>query len=220
MVKIAPSIAAGDHGRLAAEAVKVEQAGADWIHVDIMDGKFAPNFTFGPGMVKALRKAVKIPLDCHLMLEAPDKYVNRFLEAGADYVTVHAEAVNARTLDAIESAVKESGSKLGVAFKPDTRLSSLNLKEREISLITVMTVNPGFSGQKFIMKVLPKISEASSMFSSRGIEVEVDGGVDLGNAKLVYESGGTVLVAGNSVFGAKDPEIAIRELKKAVGRAV
>ena len=217
MVKIAPSIAAGDHGRLAEEARMVEKAGADWIHIDIMDGKFAPNFTFGPSLVKSLRKAVKIPLDCHLMLEAPEKYAERFIEAGGDYIVVHAEAVNQSTLGQIEKSVKKAGRKLGVAFKPETELSALDLKRTDISVVTVMSVNPGFSGQKFMPDVLPKISMAKSMFSQRGIEVEVDGGVDLENARLVYTAGASVLVGGNSVFGTMDPAQSIKDLKKIVG---
>ena len=217
LIKIAPSIAAGDQGQLAAEAMRVERAGADWIHIDIMDGRFAPNLTFGPAMVKALRRAVKIPLDCHLMLDEPGKFVDRFLEAGADYVVVHAEAVNPTTLEQIESSVKKAGKNLGIAFKPETMLSSLDLGSRDVSVVTVMSVNPGFSGQKFIHSVLPKIGEASREFSKRGIEIEVDGGVDLQNAKLVYEEGATVLVGGNSVFGTGDPSVSIGELKRAVG---
>ncbi len=217
MVKIAPSILAGDHGNLAAEASKVEKWGADWIHVDIMDGRFAPNLTFGPGLVKSLRNVVRIPLDCHLMLEEPEKYVEKFLVAGADYVTVHAEAVTSATLFDIEKSVSKFGRKLGVAFKPATSLSSLDLSQHQVKLITIMTVNPGFSGQKFMLEIVPKIREASEMFSGRQIEIEVDGGVDLSNARLVFENGCTVFVAGNSVFGQHSPELAIKELRRAVG---
>jgi ribulose-phosphate 3-epimerase len=219
MVKIAPSILAGDHGNLAVEAARIEKSGADWIHVDIMDGRFAPNLTFGPGAVRALRKAVKIPLDCHLMLMEPEIFAEKFLEAGADYVTVHAEAVNHESLSSIERSVKKFGKKLGVAFKPATALNSLDLSNNDVSLVVVMTVNPGFSGQKFMGEVVPKIREASNMFarSGRQVEIEVDGGVDLSNARIVVQNGGTVLVAGNSVFGQKDPGLALRELEKTVG---
>jgi ribulose-phosphate 3-epimerase len=219
MVKIAPSILAGDHGNLAVEAARIEKSGADWIHVDIMDGRFAPNLTFGPGAVRALRKAVKIPLDCHLMLMEPEIFAEKFLEAGADYVTVHAEAVNHESLSSIERSVKKFGKKLGVAFKPATALNSLDLSNNDVSLVVVMTVNPGLSGQKFMGEVVPKIREASNMFarSGRQVEIEVDGGVDLSNARIVVQNGGTVLVAGNSVFGQKDPGLALRELEKTVG---
>jgi len=215
VVKIAPSIAAADQGMLAQEAARLKSWGADWIHVDIMDGVFAPNLTFGPAIVKAIRKASDLPLDCHLMISNPELLLERFLLAGGDIMTVHAETVNSESLARIEKKIGEFNAKLGVAFKPATSLDSIDLSGSNVSLVTIMTVNPGFSGQKFMPEVLPKLEEAKKRYPDRNkTEIEVDGGVDESNARSIADEGASVLVAGNAVFGQQDPMIALNNLKR------
>ncbi len=210
-----------DHGRMIDEVKKVESWGVHWLHIDIMDGLFAPNLTFGPGLVKSIRPYANSVIDCHLMLSEPEKFASRFMDAGADYVTVHAEALREGTLKMIRNEVESKGKKLGVAFKPATPLSSVDLHDAAPSMVLVMTVNPGFSGQKFMPEVVPKVQEASELFSdNQNVEIEVDGGVDMSNASLLKEKGATVLVAGNSIFMSKNPEQAFKEMRGIVGSSI
>jgi ribulose-phosphate 3-epimerase len=217
-VRIAPSMLSANHGDMINEVKKVESWGADWLHIDIMDGRFAPNLTFGPGMVKAIRPHSRATIDCHLMLSEPEKYAGRFLEAGADYVSVHSEALTKVSLSQIEDDVAKNNGNLGIAYKPATELSAVDLGGVDYSMLLVMTVNPGFSGQKFMSEVVPKVHEASMLSekSKNRVEIQVDGGVDISNARTLKENGATVLVAGNSIFGSKDPERAFKELNMAV----
>jgi ribulose-phosphate 3-epimerase len=212
-VLIAPSILSADFARLGDEVAALERAGADWVHVDVMDGRFVPNMTIGPLVVKALRRATKLPLDVHLMIVQPERYVEAFAEAGADSITVHAEACTHlhRTLQQIRSLGKRSG----VSLNPHTPEEVLRYVLELTDLVLVMSVNPGFGGQDFIPAVLPKLRNVRSMIqaSGRPIHLEVDGGVKPGIARQVIQAGADVLVAGSAVFGAKDYGEAIRALR-------
>ena len=215
MILIAPSILSADGGRLSEEIAAVEKAGADWIHVDVMDGHFVPNITMGPGIISALRKTTKLPFDVHLMIENPENYIESFAKAGADIITVHVEAAN--HLHRMIDLIKKCGKKAGVSLNPTTPLTRIENIFRDIELLLVMTVNPGFGGQKFIENTLPKISRASQMLKGLPNKplLEVDGGVNLQNIKSIVEAGAHVIVAGASIFGTSDYQKTITTLKAA-----
>jgi ribulose-phosphate 3-epimerase len=211
---IAPSILAADFSRLGDEVKAVEQAGADWIHVDVMDGHFVPNITIGPAVVEAVRKVTDLPLDVHLMIENADNYIGEFISAGSDIITVHVEACP--HLNRTIQLIKEQNVKAGVVLNPATPLSSLEEILHEIDLILLMSVNPGFGGQKFIPSMLDKIqnlSEVMNHYNNR-IELEVDGGIQPENVGDIKQAGATVLVAGSAIFKAKDYKKAIKSLRE------
>lgn len=212
-LRIAPSILSADFGRLALEVEAVERAGADWIHVDVMDGRFVPNITLGPVIVKAVRAASRLPVDVHLMIVEPEKYVGQFVDAGADVVTVHAEA--SPHLDRTLSHIRKLGAKAGVALNPHSPEESLRYVLEEADLFLVMSVNPGFGGQKFIENTYDKVSRLKDMIlqkSSKAI-IEIDGGVNIQNAPKIKQAGADALVAGNFVFSSSSPLEVIAELK-------
>ena len=215
-VLVAPSILSADFARLGDELRAVEAAGADWLHVDVMDGRFVPNLTLGPPIVAALKKVATRPLDCHLMMVEPERWVQPFAEAGADVITVHAEASTHlhRTLQAIRAA----GCRAGVALNPHTPEDVVRYVLPLLDLVLVMSVNPGFGGQAFIPEVLPKIAALRAMIdaSGRDVALEVDGGVKVGTARAIVEAGADVLVAGNAVFGAGDYRAAIDAIRRDV----
>ena len=213
MKKIAPSILSADFCRLGDEVRAVEAAGADYIHVDVMDGHFVPNITIGPPVVAALRKVTRLPLDVHLMIENPDMYIPAFAEAGADIIVVHAEA--SIHLHRSIQLIKSLGKRAGVSLNPATPLNCLDYVLQDLDLVLLMTVNPGFGGQSFIEACLPKIHALRAMLDKRGIEaeLEVDGGVKVENIAMISHAGADVFVAGSAVFGSNDYDKSIRELK-------
>lgn len=213
MVKIAPSILSADFARLGEEIKDVERGGADYIHVDVMDGHFVPNITIGPLIVEAIRPVTKLPLDVHLMIENPDQYIEAFAKAGADYITVHVEAC--RHLHRTIQLIKSTGVKAGVVLNPATPVESLKHIIEDVDMVLLMSVNPGFGGQKFISSVLPKIRQVKELADSLNpdLEIEVDGGVNEETAKLVIEAGANVLVAGSAIFNKEDREAAIASLR-------
>jgi ribulose-phosphate 3-epimerase len=214
-IKIAPSILSADFGRLADEIRAVEQAGADWIHVDVMDGRFVPNITIGPLVVEAARRATELPLDVHLMIAEPERHLDAFAKAGADYLVVHAEATP--HLHRAVQMIRDLGAKPGVSYNPATSLGGLPAVLDLVDVVLLMSVNPGFGGQKFIPAVLPKVAEARGLVdrSGREIHVEVDGGVGPATAADVKRAGADVLVAGSAVFCTADYTASIRAIREA-----
>ncbi|MGG0740893.1 ribulose-phosphate 3-epimerase [Niallia taxi] len=213
MVKIAPSILSADFAKLGEEIKDVERGGADYIHVDVMDGHFVPNITIGPLIVSAIRPITTLPLDVHLMIENPDQYIPAFAKAGADIITVHAEACPHlhRTLQLI----KEHGVKPGVVLNPSTPVEMIKHVIEDVEMVLLMTVNPGFGGQAFIKSVLPKITEVRKLAEqfNPGLEIEVDGGVNEQTAILCKEAGANVLVAGSFIYDSGDRAKAIKAVR-------
>lgn len=211
---IAPSILSADFARLGEEIRDVERAGADWIHVDIMDGHFVPNMTIGPLVVEAIRPVTRLPLDVHLMIQQPERYIEAFAKAGADHISVHAEAC--QHLHRTIYQIKELGVKAGVVLNPATPLDVLEYVLEDVDFILLMTVNPGFGGQTYIPAMTAKIAELRRKLDSRGltnIPIEVDGGINEQTSPIVREAGASVLVAGNAIFNETDRAVAIRKIR-------
>ncbi|MCA1028426.1 ribulose-phosphate 3-epimerase [Cytobacillus sp. FSL W7-1323] len=213
MVKIAPSILSADFSKLGEEILDVERGGADYIHVDVMDGHFVPNITIGPLIVEAIRPITNLPLDVHLMIENPDQYIPSFASAGADIITVHAEAC--KHLHRTIHLIKSLGVKAGVVINPATPVEAIKHVITDVDMVLLMTVNPGFGGQSFIENVLPKIAEVKewSKTSNPSLEIEVDGGVNEETAKKCIAAGANVLVAGSAVYNKQDRKEAIARLR-------
>lgn len=215
MVKIAPSILAANFAKLGEEVLEVEKAGAELIHIDVMDGHFVPNITMGPIVVEALRPLTNLPLDVHLMIENADQYIEAFAKAGADYITVHVEA--SPHLHRTIQLIRSFGVKPGVVLNPHTPVESIMHVLEDVDMVLFMTVNPGFGGQKFIHSVIPKVKQLSQIIQERNlsIEIEIDGGVNEETIIPCVEAGATILVAGSAVYNAPDKGKALQRIKAA-----
>lgn len=214
---IAPSLLASDFSKLAEEVHMINESQADWLHLDVMDGRFVPNISFGMMIVECVHQLAEKPLDVHLMIVEPEKYIEDFARAGAGVITVHAEACP--HLHRTVQQIKDAGAKAGVALNPHTPINIVEDIIENIDLVVVMSVNPGFGGQKFIYRTIPKVRALSNMISERNANalIEVDGGVGLQNAEAILQAGARVLVAGNSVFKSEDPKKTIERFK-AIGQ--
>lgn len=214
-IKISPSILSADFTRLGEEIRAVEEAGADYIHIDVMDGHFVPNITIGPMIVKAAKKVTNLPLDVHLMIESPENYIDEFASAGSDIITVHAEAC--RHLHSTVGMIKKAGLKAGVSLNPATPLMFLDDVLEDIDLALIMSVNPGFGGQSFIRGSLDKIARLRKMLDDKGlsaVELQVDGGIKIDNIAAAAKAGADVFVAGSAIFGKKDYKGIMDEMRE------
>jgi ribulose-phosphate 3-epimerase len=218
MIKIAPSLLSADFLNIGSEIDRMADAGADWLHLDVMDGMYVPNITFGPCILQAVTRHGRMPCDVHLMIESPERYIEAFAEAGAHVITVHAEA--ARHLNRVLQQIRACGCLAGVALNPATSPDCLRYSLGDFDLVLVMTVNPGFGGQKLIPAAVDKVGEISRMLAQAGVraEIQVDGGVDLVTSPMLVRQGATVLAAGSALYGASDPAAVIKSLK-ALGEA-
>jgi ribulose-phosphate 3-epimerase len=212
-MRIAPSILSADFAALGEAIGRVEAGGADQLHVDVMDGHFVPNLTIGPPVIESIRKRTRLPLDVHLMIEEPERWTDTYVKAGADFVTVHAEACT--HLQRALRQIREAGARAGAALNPSTPPEVLQYVLDDLDLVLVMSVNPGFGGQSFIPTAYEKIRRTRALLAGRDVLVSVDGGVKAANAPLLAQAGATVLVAGSSIFGAPDPGAAVAALRSA-----
>ncbi len=215
MIKIAPSLLAADFAKLGEEVREVEASGATLLHIDVMDGHFVPNISFGSLVMDAIKPYTNLPLDVHLMIENPDQYIEQFAKAGAEYITVHVEAC--RHLHRTIQLIRSYGVKPGVVLNPHTPIETIKHVLEDIDLVLLMTVNPGFGGQKFIDSVVPKIAELSYMIKQRNldVEIEIDGGITAETIVPCAEAGATIFVAGSAIFGKEDRQTALQSILKA-----
>lgn len=213
MIKIAPSILSADFSRLGEEIIRLEKADADIIHIDVMDGHFVPNITIGPPVIKALKLVSELPFDVHLMIEDPDRYIDEFIDAGADIVSVHAEACT--HLHHTVQRIKKKGKKAAVALNPATSLSMVERILEDVDMVLLMTVNPGFGGQAFIDSVTGKVRELKAITRNRGlkVDIEVDGGINLDNIYRITEAGANIIVTGSTVFNSDNMTRIIKDLR-------
>jgi ribulose-phosphate 3-epimerase len=219
-IRLAPSILSADFAQLGHEIAAAERGGADLIHVDVMDGHFVPNITIGPPVVRAIKRVASVPLDVHLMIEDPDRYIDDFVDAGADMLSVHVEVLP--HLHRTIAAIKSRGAKAGVVLNPSTPVGTIEEVAADVDFVLVMSVNPGFGGQTFIPRSVDKIRAVRRLLDAAGssVPIEIDGGIDLQTVGAVVEAGAELLVAGHAIFGGGQPEASARALKDAANRAI